>query len=241
MAGGASRSTARSRRQRAQCASTTSPDQRAVQHRCPVVHHILAAAVTLARSAPRRGERPMMHDKGSAFWSWRGISRFTELLAEMGIDQIVAEHKEWNGKVEVFNGNLHKELFDVQRFSDVAEMPRRLAAHLDWSPTPPSGPPRRGPASLDVVRQRGETRTCSDVPSRTASTERRRRIAIHARPAFSCETSVASSSSLSDPLASLPSGAAPRSTLRQSSCQGEGRRFEPGVSPQCFRRLGCAS
>ena len=74
----------------------------------------------------------VMHDKGSAFWSWRGISRFTELLVELGIDQIAAEHKEWNGKVEVFNANLHKELFNVQRFCDVAEMRRRLAAHLEW-------------------------------------------------------------------------------------------------------------
>jgi putative transposase len=74
----------------------------------------------------------VMHDKGSAFWSWRGISRFTALLTEMGIDQIPAEHKEWNGKVEVFNANLHKELFDAHRFYDVAEMRRRLATHLEW-------------------------------------------------------------------------------------------------------------
>jgi transposase InsO family protein len=78
-----------------------------------------------------RPER-VMDDKGAAFWSWRGISRFTALLTEMGIDQVVAEKKEWNGKVEVFNANLHKELFDVQRFYDVAEMRRRLAAHLHW-------------------------------------------------------------------------------------------------------------
>jgi putative transposase len=78
-----------------------------------------------------RPER-VMHDKGSAFWSWRGISRFTALLVEMGIEQIVAEHKEWNGKVEVFNANLHKELFDAYRFYDVAEMRRRLAAHLHF-------------------------------------------------------------------------------------------------------------
>jgi putative transposase len=88
---------------------------------------------TFEHAVERHG-RPerVMHDKGSAFWSWRGISRFTELLVEMGIDQIAAEHKEWNGKVEVFNANLHKELFDVQRFCDVAEMRRRLAAHLEW-------------------------------------------------------------------------------------------------------------
>jgi putative transposase len=84
--------------------------------------------------AVERHGRPerVMHDKGSAFWSWRGISRFTELLTEMGIDQIAAEHKEWNGKVEVFNGNLHKELFDVHRFYDLSEMKRRLATHLSW-------------------------------------------------------------------------------------------------------------
>lgn len=82
--------------------------------------------------AVRRHGRPesVMHDKGAAFWSWRGISRFTALLTEMDIDQIVAEHKEWNGKVEVFNGNLHKEFFEVNRFYDVAEMKRRLATHL---------------------------------------------------------------------------------------------------------------
>ena len=71
--------------------------------------------------AVRRFGRPemVMHDKGAAFWSWRGISRFTKLLVELGIDQIAAEHKEWNGKIEVFNANLQKELFAVHRFADV--------------------------------------------------------------------------------------------------------------------------
>ena len=88
---------------------------------------------TFEEAVRRHGKPEMvMHDKGGAFWSWRGISRFTALLTELGVDQIVAEHKEWNGKVEVFNGNLHKELFDVQRFVDVSEMKRRLAAHLHF-------------------------------------------------------------------------------------------------------------
>ena len=84
--------------------------------------------------AVRRHGKPerVMHDRGAAFWSWRGISRFTALLAEMGIDQVVAEHKEHNGKVEVFNANLAKELFDRHRFYDLAEMKRRLASHLHW-------------------------------------------------------------------------------------------------------------
>lgn len=93
-----------------------------------------AMVIQTFEEAVERHGRPerVMHDKGSAFWSWRGISRFTELLVELNVDQVVAEHKEWNGKVEVFNGNLHKELFDVHRFYDVAEMRRRLAAHLNW-------------------------------------------------------------------------------------------------------------
>ena len=90
--------------------------------------------IEVFEEAVRRHGKPemVMHDKGAAFWSWRGISRFTALLTELGIDQIAAEHKEWNGKVEIFNANLHKELFDVQRFCDLAEMKRRLAAHLHF-------------------------------------------------------------------------------------------------------------
>lgn len=88
---------------------------------------------TFEEAVERHG-RPefVMHDKGSAFWSWRGISRFTKLLEEMEVNQVVAKHKEWNGKVEVFNGNLHKEFFNQKRFYDVNEMERRLAHHLHW-------------------------------------------------------------------------------------------------------------
>ncbi|HUC07538.1 MAG TPA: integrase core domain-containing protein [Solirubrobacterales bacterium] len=88
---------------------------------------------TFEEAIARHG-RPeyVMNDGGSAFWAWRGISRFTSLLTELGIDQIHAKKKEHNGKVEVFNANLHKELFDRHRFYDLAEMKRRLAAHLHW-------------------------------------------------------------------------------------------------------------
>lgn len=85
-------------------------------------------------AAVERYGRPesVLHDRGSAFWAWRGISRFTTLLTELGVDQVVAEHKETNGKLEVFNANLHKELFDRHRFYDVAEMRRRLGSHLHF-------------------------------------------------------------------------------------------------------------
>jgi putative transposase len=88
---------------------------------------------TFEQAVARHGRPEMvMTDRGSAFWSWRGISRFTALLTEMGIDHIEAEHKEWNGKIEVFNANLSKELFDKHRFYDLAEMRRRLNSHLFW-------------------------------------------------------------------------------------------------------------
>ena len=88
---------------------------------------------TFTDAVERHGKPEMViHDKGSAFWSWRGISRFTALLTELDIEQIPAEHKEWNGKIEVFNANIQKELFDAHRFYDVAEMKRRLASHLYW-------------------------------------------------------------------------------------------------------------
>ena len=88
---------------------------------------------TFTEAVQRHGKpEAVMNDKGSAFWSWRGIARFTALLTELGVDQVIAEHKEWNGKVEVFNANLAKELLDVQRFYDLGEMKRRLGSHLHW-------------------------------------------------------------------------------------------------------------
>jgi len=88
---------------------------------------------TFEEAVARHGKpERVMSDGGSAFWSWRGISKFTTLLTEMEIEHEKATLKEHNGKVEVFNGNLHKELFDVHRFWDVTEMMRRLSTHLHW-------------------------------------------------------------------------------------------------------------
>ena len=52
--------------------------------------------IEVFEQAVRRYGKPEMviHDTGAAFWSWRGISRFTALLTELGVDQIVAKHKQ---------------------------------------------------------------------------------------------------------------------------------------------------
>jgi len=96
---------------------------------------------TFEEAVERHG-RPerVMQDKGSAFWSWRGISRFTELLTEMGIDQLIADHKEWNGKIEVFNANLSKErlrraeVLRCRRDEAAARRPSSLVQPLAHAP-----------------------------------------------------------------------------------------------------------
>lgn len=91
-------------------------------------------AIEVFEEATSRHGRPemVMTDRGSAFWAWRGVSRFTRLLEEMGIDQIAVENKETNGKVEAFNGNLHKELLDVTTFDGVDDLRRGLTEHIWW-------------------------------------------------------------------------------------------------------------
>lgn len=92
------------------------------------------AVIACFEAAVQRYGRPeaVMHDGGSAFWSWRGASRFSRLLEEYGVDQYKAESPQANGKIEVFNGNLHKELLDRVTFPDVGELRRRLGPHFQW-------------------------------------------------------------------------------------------------------------
>lgn len=74
----------------------------------------------------------IMHDGGSAFWAWKGASRFTRILEEYGVDQYKVDIPQTNGKIEVFNGNIQKELFDRVTFSDVGDLRRRLGPHFHW-------------------------------------------------------------------------------------------------------------
>jgi transposase InsO family protein len=85
------------------------------------------------RAAGRYG-RPemMMSDGGSAFRSWRGISRFTRVLEEYGVDQLIAKKAPTNGKLEVLNANVQKELFNVERFFDLGEAQRRLETWISF-------------------------------------------------------------------------------------------------------------
>jgi hypothetical protein len=67
-----------------------------------------------------------MSDGGSAFYAWKGIGSFTRLLDELEVDQLIASIPEVNGKLEVLNANIQKELFDKETFLDLGEAQRRL-------------------------------------------------------------------------------------------------------------------
>ena len=94
-----------------------------------------AAAVieTFSDAIGRHGCPKMaMSDGGSAFYSWRGISQFTGLLDELEVDQLIAKEPQTNGKLEVLNANIAKELFNQETFFDLGEAQRRLRAWIGF-------------------------------------------------------------------------------------------------------------
>ena len=92
------------------------------------------AVITAFEGAVRRSGKPeaVMSDGGSAFWAWKGSSRFTRILEEYGVDQLIATVPQLNGKSEVFNANIQKELFNRVQFADVADLRRHLGPHFHW-------------------------------------------------------------------------------------------------------------
>jgi len=85
-------------------------------------------------AAVGRHGRPegVMSDGGSAFYSWKGSSRFTRVCEEYSIDQIVAQDPSSNGKAEALMGTVQKEVFNVETFFDLSETRRRLAAWVSF-------------------------------------------------------------------------------------------------------------
>ena len=73
-----------------------------------------------------------MSDGGSAFYAWQGISKFTNLLEELEVDQIVVDVPQKNGKLEVLNANVQKELFNQEKFFNLAQTARRLESWISF-------------------------------------------------------------------------------------------------------------
>lgn len=94
----------------------------------------VAAVEETFLSAVNRHGRPekAMSDGGSAFYSWKGVGSFTRLLDELEVDQLIATVPEVNGKLEVLNANVQKELFDKETFFDLGEAQRRFLAWIHF-------------------------------------------------------------------------------------------------------------
>ena len=69
----------------------------------------------------------VMSDRGSAFYSWSGVSRFENLLVEYGIDYLVAREPQTNGKVEALNATVQRELIRKIEFVNLADAARQIA------------------------------------------------------------------------------------------------------------------
>ncbi len=67
-----------------------------------------------------------MTDRGSAFHSWRGLSRFEALLEEYGIDHYLATQPQVNGKAEALAATVQKELTQQVEFTDLADAHRQI-------------------------------------------------------------------------------------------------------------------
>ena len=74
----------------------------------------------------------IMTDGGSAFYSWRGVSAFTRLLEDHGIDHYIAKSANINGKIESVCLQVEKELLNTQTFSSLSHFEKQLSAWVGF-------------------------------------------------------------------------------------------------------------
>lgn len=84
-------------------------------------------------SAVQRYGRPdgVMSDRGSAFHSWKGVSRFEALLEEYEINFYLAKEAAVNGKVEALNASFQKECVEQYEFMDLTDAARGIGRWVE--------------------------------------------------------------------------------------------------------------
>lgn len=89
--------------------------------------------ITAFERAVERYGRPeaVMSDRGSAFHSWRGLSRFQALLEEHEINFVLATEPQTNGKVEALNAAFQKEVLAHYELTDLTDAARTVARWVD--------------------------------------------------------------------------------------------------------------
>lgn len=73
----------------------------------------------------------VMSDRGSAFHSWKGLSRFEALLEEYEINYYLAKKASVNGKVEALNASFQKECVQQTEFMDLTDAARAIGRWVD--------------------------------------------------------------------------------------------------------------
>jgi putative transposase len=89
--------------------------------------HAEGAIAAFEESVTRYGKpEAVMTDRGAAFHSWKGLSRFEALLEEQGIDHYLAKEAAVNGKVEALNASIQKELIRQVEFIDLVDARQQI-------------------------------------------------------------------------------------------------------------------
>lgn len=84
------------------------------------------------RAVERYGKpEAVMSDRGSAFHSWRGLSRFQKLLEEYEVNFVLATEPQTNGKIEALNAAVQKECISHYELADLTDAARVIGKWVD--------------------------------------------------------------------------------------------------------------
>jgi transposase InsO family protein len=84
------------------------------------------------KSVERYGKaEAVMSDRGSAFHTWSGLSKFQKLLEEYEINFILAKEPQVNGKVEALNAAFQKEVLHHIELIDLTHAAREIECWVD--------------------------------------------------------------------------------------------------------------
>jgi transposase InsO family protein len=72
-----------------------------------------------------------MSDRGSAFHSWKGLSRFEALLEDYEVNFYLAKTAAVNGKVEALNASFEKECVREHEFMDLTDAARAIGRWVE--------------------------------------------------------------------------------------------------------------
>jgi len=76
----------------------------------------------------------VLTDRGSQFYSWKGISQFQELLGNLNVEHILTspQSPQTIGKIESFHRNIQRELLRQKEFSTIKEAQKAIKKYVDY-------------------------------------------------------------------------------------------------------------